>query len=406
MPKKLLVKVLIVSSFSFITFQSLPTQAGMFHPKPGSTVLADSIVAAIDRGDSIIFFDCKILGPLIREGSIERTDTIKSFIDIFQSTFLDTVSFKNYCFKENVRFGEDSFSTDAKFYRATFGEDVDFKDATFGRNANFGIATFSQNATFWNTTFSGYANFTNAIFGGDAIFWKATFGGDASFWDATFDSLAYFRDATFGGDADFTNTEFLKEVDLSPKEFKNIDISWKQLQGHLVYNETGNYKLMKYFEEQRKLKDADGIFLFLKDQERMEKHPLIRYPEYWFVYLTCGYGRRPLYTFILSVLVVILFAVFFAKPRAIKEIESTASGKRFYNALYFSIHTFIIGIVSNWHPTDEFLIDRTIRIKLFKFRINKEIKCFKYRTLSMIEGALGWILIIILIISLERTIGR
>jgi hypothetical protein len=170
------------------------------------------------------------------------------------------------------------------------------------------------------------------------------------------------------------------------------------------------------------LGDADGIFLFLKDQERREKRRYLRYPEYWFIQLTCGYGRRPLNTFILSVALVILFAILFTKSKAIKEIEKESGRrwlprlyrdvpknwrKRFYYALYFSLHTFIIGVVSDWHATDEFFIKKMIEIKLFKFGPNiKLTPRFKFRTLSMMEGALGWILVIILIISLERTIGR
>jgi hypothetical protein len=166
---------------------------------------------------------------------------------------------------------------------------------------------------------------------------------------------------------------------------------------------------MKHFEEKRQLDDADGIYLFLKDHERTGKKWYIRYPEYWFVQLTCGYGRRPFNTFILCIILVVLFAVFFTNSGAIKEIEKESGRrwlprlyrdipktrrKRFYYALYFSLHTFIIGVVSDWHATDAFLIN------------TKRIKRFRFRTLSMIEGALGWILVIILIISLERTIGR
>lgn len=403
MLRKMILKILVV--LFCITFHSLNTQAGVFE-KYSTKVLADSLISAIDRGDSILIESCIIIGPIIKEVPSGRTDTIKSFIAISQSTFSDEVYFINCHFNEGVFFIDDSLTKDVVFHTASFVREATFLLTTFGGVTRFSITNFGGPASFSYARFEGDAYFDDAAFDSSAFFVVASFGRGADFRHSKFGGDVDFSGSAFGGVALFVGAEFHGKANFSPKEFKDIDISWKQLKGHLVYDGTANYKLMKYFEEQRKLKDADGIFLFLKDQERMEKHPLIRYPEYWFIQLTCGYGRKPLNTFIFSILIVILFAVFFADSRAIKEIEPTASGKRFYNALYFSVHTFIIGIVSNWHPSDEFLIDRTIRIKLFKFRINKEIKCFKFRTLSMIEGALGWILVIILIISLERTIGR
>ena len=332
-----------------------------------TTVYARDINAAIDRGDSIIIDGCEIIGSLTREGTPESPDTIKSFIIVYSSNFLNLVSFVDCYFAKEARFSGDTFS----YY-------VDFSKTTFNENAWFFPAFFDK----------------------DVYFLLAKFRGFASFWAA----------------------EFRGKVDLRYIEFNDFYISWKQLKDHLICDPPTSFKLMKQFEERRQLDDADGVYLFLKDQERLKKPWYVRYPEYWFIQLTCGYGRRPLYTFILSIILVIFFAVFFTNSKAIKEIEKESGRrwlprlyrdvpqnwrKRFYYALYFSLHTFIIGVVSDWHATDEFLIKKRIEIKLFKFGPNiKLTPRFKFRTLSMIEGALGWILVIILIISLERTIGR
>jgi hypothetical protein len=323
----------------------------------GSKIPADSILAAIERGDSIDIRSCEIVGSLIKEGTPERPDTIRSFILIVSTTFHDTVSF-NFCY---------------------FMKRVVFSFNRFKNLVSLLLTTFVEDASFWG-----------CIFRGDVDLRLTTFCGGAFFYEAEFEGL----------------------VDLSPREYDYIDITWEQLKDHLVYRRTADYKLMKYFEEQRQLDDADGIYLFMKDQERMQKSPWVRYPEYWFIQLTCGYGRKPLNTFILSIVLVTLFAVFFTNSKAIKEIEKESGHrrwrrlyreipktrrKRFYYALYFSLHTFIIGVVSDWHATDEFLIGNSKK---------RGIRLFRFRTLSMIEGALGWILVIILIISLERTIGR
>jgi hypothetical protein len=331
---------------------------------------------------------------------------------------------------EDLNFHWDSLSGEVSFRHTNFGGDTRFEDAAFGGKGGFEDATFRGNANFWSATFHTTASFSSATFGRHALFDFATFGRYAGFRMATFQTTASFSPATFGakgefGDATFDTTasfllatfdtvfffltKFGKQVDLRGMQFKEIEISWKQLEGRVICDNRTSYKLMKNFEEKRQLDDADGVYLFLKDQEKMERSPWVRYPEYWFVYLTCGYGRKPLNTFILSAVLVLLFAFFFTNSKAIKEIERDFRHrrrprifreipknwrKRFYYALYFSLHTFIIGVVSDWHATDEFLIN------------TKRIKRFRFRTLSMIEGALGWILVIILIISLERTIGR
>jgi uncharacterized protein YjbI with pentapeptide repeats len=440
-----------------------------------TTVSADSIIAAIDRGDSVIIDSCKIFGPLIKEGTWRRPDTIKSVIKTEYSTIYDSVSFKCCYFNEDVMFEPDTFhgyagfmyttfSEYTSFTSATFSGDADFDDATFDGEAffseatigghgdfrgvifedfagfwraticgdayfsgatfardayfdeinfegepYFNVANFDSDACFREATFGGDANFKGATFKNDAYFYMATFDSNASFSEAYFCGNAYFQEVTFGGYADFSDAIFCRQVDLSPKEFKNMYISWKQLKGHLVYNRTANYKLMKYFEDQRLSDDADGIYLFLKDHERVQKPPYIRYPEYWFIQLTCGYGVKPLRTLVATFLIILVFSVFYTKSNAIREIEKelghrrrrrkyrivcSSFSKRFYDALYFSVHTFIIGVVSDWHPTDEFLIN------------TKKIRLFKFRTLSMIEGALGWILLVLFVVTLTRKFIR
>ena len=166
---------------------------------------------------------------------------------------------------------------------------------------------------------------------------------------------------------------------------------------------------MKHFEQQRQLDDADGVYLFLKDHERIEKPWYVRYPEYWFIQQTCGYGVKPLRTLIVCALVIILFSALYTKTNAIREIEKEfghprrrrirrsvrrSLRKRLYDAVYFSAQTFIICVVPDWHPTDEFLI------KFWK------IKLFKFRTFSMIEGALGWVLLVLFVVTLTRKFIR
>jgi hypothetical protein len=363
-----------------------------------TTVSADSIIAAIDRGEDIKIASCEIFGALTKQGTENVPDTIKSYIDIQSCDFLDSVYFEYCYFMKRVEFPFNNFSQDVYFCRATFSEDIDIRTAIFRGEAWFSYTIFNKEAIFSWVTFDTSAWFNNCYFLGHATFFQAIFGG-----------LAYFPCATFAEDADFSSATFRSDIYLESIKFKNIDISWTQLKGNLICNRPVYSKLMKNFEEKRMLDDADGVYLFLKDQERMEKPPYIRYPEYWFIQLTCGYGTKPQNTIYLSIGIILVLMLFYTKSNAIREIEKEFGHRRrrrkyrierkrlrrrLYDALYFSVHTFIIGVVSDWHPTDEFLIK------------TKKIKLFKFRTLSMIEGTLGWILLVLFVVTLTRKFIR
>jgi hypothetical protein len=437
-----------------------------------TTVYADSILAAIDRGDSIIIDSCRIVGRLVKEGTWDKLDTIKSFIDISFSTFSDSVSFKYCYFIKEVIFQADTFGGEANFWSATFDSSADFPSAKFSGDANFAHATFGEHAGFLDVTFDSsvcfenakfrrYAQFSKSTFKSrasfesatfdtiaafsrakfredasfkavtfvkgadffhvaiddtadfsDAKFHKgvdfdsATFGGHAEFsgvefdasvcfTKATFDSSASFDSATFGGDANFSKATFGEKVNLSFVKFKNIDILWKQLDGHLICDILTGYKLMKYLEEQRQLDDADGVYLFLKNQERMNKSRLRRYFEYWLIQQTCGYGVEPLLPLRAGLIVVALFAIpyYWIKIRepkwalgaGLKRIRIKAC-----NAFYFSVNTFVSGAPIEWTPEDT--------------RSSK--KHYLFMILTTAERIFGWILLVLFVVTLTRKFIR
>ncbi|KPK99990.1 MAG: hypothetical protein AMJ90_09000 [candidate division Zixibacteria bacterium SM23_73_2] len=351
--------ILFIISF-YISFSTLNAQASVFEPPPGSKISADSVIAAIERGEAVWIHKCEILGPLIKRGTPERLDTIKNIINISSSNIDDSIFFSD-CF----------FMSPVVFAIATFKGVVNFSQVTFSKQAIFVFCTFKKHALFQASTFC---------------------------------SNTHFYHTTFGGDANFSYSTFSGQVDLGQIEFEDIYISWKQLEDHLIYDTRANLKLMKYFDETRKLDDADGVYLFLKNRERMEKSWYIRYSEYYLIQLTCGYGVKPQNTLYLSIFFILLFAVMYTKTGALRARNQDFALQRslrtamrkisFYHALYFSLQTFIIGVVPEWYPTEQYLI------KIRKFKL------FKFKTLAMIEGALGWILVILFIISLGKKFIR
>lgn len=408
----------------------------MFKPPP-STIPADSVIAAIERGDSIRISLCEISGPLRKEGTKERPDTINSYINIWLTTLYDSVSFRFCHFtrdiifqgvfsKENIdflgaifskralftgvnskktaNFSSSTFSESTSFSRTRFRRDADFSDAYFGDFTSFNSVTFDRKAVFFYATFSKNADFSNTTFRDEADFWSATFSADAHFDTAHFNERAYFREATFDGNTYFHLTTFEEDVyfqgaafggliNLSPLRFNEMYISWKQLESRFISDIPTSFRLMKYFEKERMLDDADGIYLFLKDLERKAKPCYLRYPEYWLIQQTCGYGVKPQNTLYICVGIIILFASLYFFADAIRPRMGVKKGS-FFDALYFSFQTFIIGTVADWYPKDQYLI----RVGSIRF--------LKFRTLSMMEGALGWILVILFIISLGRKFIR
>lgn len=409
-----------------ILFPVFISQATVFNPPPDSKISADSILAAIEHGDSVIIDNCEIYGPLIKIGTGETPDTVRNLISITRSTFYDTVSFLRCNFLKDISFDSTiflekvsfsytifsgatvfsgvTFRNPALFSYSTFTGYADFSGAIFRKGTAFVSAIFSEDASFNGDSISGAAVFYEVRFRKSAYFMGANFSGEAYFTKATFSGDVFFRNASFE-EANFLEAQFSSVVDFSLKEFKNIYISWKQLEGHLWYNPTAIFKLMKYFEEQRQLDDADGIYLFSKKKEtsNMKWYNYNKYFRY-FLWATCGYGVKPFRTLFISIFLIFLFALFYTKPGAIRAITQDHAVRRaarkavrkisFSQALRFSFHTFLIGAVTDWYPTEYFLINK------------KRIKLLRFRNLSMIEGALGWILVILFIISLGKKFIR
>jgi len=361
-----------------------------------TTVHADSILAAMDRGDSVIIDSCEILGPLIKAGEPGRPDTINSMIKLNQSTFKDIVLFRDCYFSSLLSFSGVTFSKNSYFPWSIFSEDADFRGVTFSEDAHFMRATFRKSVSFENATVNRIASFYLATFGGYACFDSATFITVASFSQAWFSEFASFWNASFDGFCDFSEAKFRKKVDLRFKEFKNFRIKWRQLQGHLDNNAPSFIlKFQKYFEEQRQLDDADGVYLFLKDQERMEKRWYIRYPEYWFIQQTCGYGVDPLLPLRASLVVVALFAIPYylikiREPKWALGAGLKRIGIKAWNAFYFSGNTFVSGAPIEWTPEDT--------------RSSK--RHYLFRILTTVERTSGWILLVLFVVTLTRKFIR
>ena len=373
-------------------------------------VPSDSIIAAINRGDTITIEECEVVGTLELRGGLQKPFIIKNPIKVFGCVFDDSVFFSCCTFQSEIEFIFSIFRNVTVFTGVTFKESSTFGGCVFDDYFSFFVCWFNKFTSVEASSFNKIALFIADTLQANSNFSQCTFRDNANFLSLYYGGNVTFSESAFEEDVSFANTKFNGNINLTSVKFNKITILWKQIKDHLICDNLTCSKLMKHFDEQRMLDAVDGAYFFLKDQERMEKPWYFRYPEFWFIQLTCGYGVKPGYTLLWSLGIIILFAFFYTlRFNSIKEIEKELRypkrpkvprevrgrfRKRLYDAFYFSVHTFIIGVVSDWHPTDEFLI-KTKRVRLFKFR-----------TLSMIEGVLGWVLLVLFVVTLTRKFIR
>lgn len=379
-------------------------------------VEATQIIDVIKRGEGVMLDSCTIVGPVRVVDSRDHTDTIKSFILIARSSFQDSVMFNKCIFLQPVSFRGCVFGDDVYFGKISFRVNTTFDNVVFENHVTFDSTFFDGLTDFENANFHDETYFTESIFERDVLFRHvffekpACFFGDsfkaytdfgqsffnstANFWRSKFSGQTFFTDITFNEDIVLTDAEFSNDVSFFLAKFKNIYVRWYQLKGFLRYDAAFISNLVKNFEELRRLDDADETYLFLKDHERITKYWFSRYLEFWFIQQTCGYGVKPLRPLATSFVVVILFTtLYFIFALQEKGIPLPNSGskrfwKKLWNAFYYSINTFIVGIPANWKVE------------------NKPKDFFAFRVLTTTERTFGWILLAVFVVTLTRKFIR
>jgi uncharacterized protein YjbI with pentapeptide repeats len=319
--------------------------------------------------------------------------------------FYDEVEFNNVVFKSvaafrwsefynETQFNNATFNEDAQFDKARFKDKVEFKNYTkFNETASFRDATFTMLADFEDAQFSKKADFTDTEFNDDAKFKRATFNGYANFTDVTFNK-AYFEGATF------------TKIDFRYVDFEIIEISWSQLEGKLIYSGRLYQALIKNFKALEQFEDADDAYYEYRKIKQSQKEwgDYTKYTDAFSKYI-CGYGVKPLRPLLSGIVIILVFSLGYYQTGAIKQTCSKVfpktknrcwklvdnhflkNHKRYKNALYFSASTFIALSYGDWYPTTKFLEIRKVGI------------C-RFRTIAIIEALLGWIVMVLFVISL------
>ncbi|HJH26952.1 MAG TPA: hypothetical protein C5S37_09345 [Methanophagales archaeon] len=342
-------------------------------------------------------------------------------IVIFNKDFHAVANFADVKFNDRVEFKDYfKFNENALFCDATFTGLADFENARFMKDADFSNAEFNDEAKFKKVTFNGNASFMDAIFT-KAYFDFAKFNKSANFINTNFNDKAKFKGVTFNGYASFTDATFTKayfegatftKIDFRYVDFEIIEINWSQLKGKLIYSGRLYQALIKNFKALEQFEDADDAYYEYRKIKQSQKEwgDYTKYTDA-FSKCICGYGVKPHRAPLFGILIILLFSLGYYQTGAIKQTCSKVfpkpknrfwklvdeimkqflkNHKRYKNALYFSASTFLALSHGDWYPTAKFL------------KIGKVEIC-RFRTTAIIETFLGWIILVLFVISLTMT---
>ena len=324
----------------------------------------------------------------------------------FQDASFNRATFKNASFDE-VTFQNTTFTgatfQDVSFEKTAFQEDADFKGAIF-QNVSFYGAIF-QNVSFNETKFRKNVYFRRAIFQKNVSFNKTKFK-NASFDETTFQKNVSFNKAIIGRNLEFNPKEKqIKELNLQNTQFLlkgSVTADLTKAKFHRVALENVAFidcKWPKKIHEETNMEDENLSFKELETIYRNLKQNMQRHGDYskagdfhyremecrkkamrekrsslnWFksfgysiLKYTCGYGEKPERVIGVSLLIVLVVALFFmyngiamgentSEERVINydlplSLPSSQAIKDFEQCLYCSFVTFTTLGYGDIHP--------------------------------------------------------
>ncbi len=276
-------------------------------------------------------------GSLISfNGDQESVLIFQQQVDLRGSQFTGSVDFTGATFEEFAHFENTHFKSGANFTQATFQNGAFFHSAIFDHSTSFMLASISGGIDFSGAQFFELANFSmlrsvqnpEPLMRADISFSGARFSGAVYFMDAVIENPVRFNDAVFRRispeDAvQFTNATFTT-LNLTNANFESgqLDLSDQQYEVFMMPNFhpsilttqnsiEGLSGLKNNFLEQGSLDIANDISYWQNVIQRREKRRAVQILETIFLDWTFGYGFKPLHSVRMSVLLILLFAIFY-----------------------------------------------------------------------------------------------
>ena len=364
---------------------------------------------------SINLINCTIMGNLLLHNAI-----FKKSIFFNSVRFMGYVNFDLASFEKASYFGQSRFNRDIYFDATEFSENAYFGWSKVDGDAYFRISKFHKGASFNKSEFGGkiyflgsefyhdcYFNwakfekdvdFGSTRFENNAKYWLAQFGGRSNFEGAKLNS-ANFLEAKFNDDVYFKNS-FIADINLLRTKYNRLFLPWRSI-GHFDYDETAylsliaNYRSLGWFEDQNEC-------YYNYRRESLGKGPF-DYLE-WIFY---GFGVKPSYPLLWSILVIIVFGIIYIKSNGIikliarDELEKQIAGSNNQNInvkkqysfgeislrdpFLFSLSSFTSGLTDFLQPSIEYKVEGILA------------------QLAVIERLLGSSFIALIIAAITRT---
>lgn len=388
--------------------------------------------------NSTHFLEANFLGA-----SIFKNTSFQQFLDIRGAKFRGLANFALSTFYNDTYFNQILFSDDAdfktsKFYglstfwAASFEDSADFRATKFYKDVTFSNSQFKGTARFTEGRFYGIVDFRKSTFSNDSLLWNAVFDGKVDFKDAIFEKNVDFEDATFKNNADFSyvqfsnnrnyiakflNTSFIGNVtfayasfsplvdmrrshfyalfNMTQAIFDRLEIKWSDIEENLVCDDSVYISLINNFENLGQFKDADNC-AYQYGKYRLENSGSMSSKVMETLsWITCGFGVRPQYAIIWTIILTFSFGVLYyfsnalQKDSRIKRVlnagiyDKNPKGPTFHEALYFSLTVFLVSLPPHGlHPSD------------------------RWRYIVMFEDILGWIIMTLFVVALGHVMIR
>jgi len=159
---------------------------------------------------------------------------------------------------------------------------------------------------------------------------------------------------------------------------------WGQIKDDFIYNGEAYLTLVKNFKNIEYFEDADVCYYqYRRERQAMRGWGEIAKYTDILGWVTCGYGVRPRNTLILGLVVVSVCAVYYWRRDAIRRLKGDKDEKAsFWDTFYFSVMTFTTVGYGDWYPLDE------------------------HRKVVMFQEIVGWLLLLLFLVTLANVIIR
>jgi uncharacterized protein YjbI with pentapeptide repeats len=296
-------------------------------------------------------------------------------------------NFRWYSFFDNAVFEENSNFEGSEFNNVTF-----FANSTFLGDSNFNGTHFNE-FVHWNSAkFSRTAHFTSANFVG-ANFGQSHFLENANFQNTFFNESARFYDVRFDKDANFRSTHFKDYFFLYGAYINgNLIVNWDSLEDKLRCDRPVYMKLIKYFREIEDKEAEDNCYY---DYRFFRLFGLIEdynSRDYWdtivdlFWWISCGFGVRPFNVFVISIILILIFAIIYNRSDVLLLTNSPKNSIKnvtFEEAFFFSASMFF-----KWLPSKEWSYSGK---KLWRYMV-------------LLEVLSGMLLLILFVVTLSHVL--